>query len=245
MWWFAAAAAQQISVGVDRVALLDPGFPPAAVEIGDRRVLDVAPSAPVLLLYGLRPGTTALNVERADGSAAEWTVQVVAGSDTPSGGPGLVDRREVLTLSPGGGAACAISADAASKRVTDERVGVHPFGAGRWLVWAGRDGQGDLVFEDESKGPRVLAVATGAPAAGPSCTLPPQELRVAVGGSVDVDVGRRAAEVWVADPVVAHAAAGEGNVVRLTAVHEGRTLLAVRAGDRDTPWLRTVVVTPP
>ncbi|MCB9688876.1 MAG: pilus assembly protein N-terminal domain-containing protein [Alphaproteobacteria bacterium] len=223
MWWFAVAAAQQITVGADRVALLDPGFQPTAVDIGDRRVVEVAPSAPVLLLYGLRPGTTSVSVERADGSTAQWTVKVLPDDSAPTGGPGLVDRREALTLPPGGGAVCTIAAEAASKRVADERVGVQPFGAGRWLVWAGRDGRGDLVFEDEAKGPRVLAVATGSPAAGASCQLPSEEVRLAAGGTVDLDVGRKAATVWVVDPGVAHAVAGEGNVVRLTAVHAGTT----------------------
>ncbi|MCA9492256.1 MAG: pilus assembly protein N-terminal domain-containing protein [Myxococcales bacterium] len=245
MWWIAAAAAQQITMGVDRVALLDPGFQPTAVDIGDRRVVEVAPSAPVLLIYGLRPGTTTVGVERADGSSAQWKVEVQADDSAPTGGPGLVERREVLTLTPGGGAVCAIAAEAASKRVADERVAVQPFGSGRWIVWAGPDGHGDLVFEDEAKGPRVLAVGAGNPAAGASCQLPTGEVRVAVGATLDVDVGRKPATVWVVDPGVAHAAAGEGNAVRLTAVRPGTTVLAVRSGDRDAPFLRTVVVTRP
>ncbi len=244
MWptFIAAATAQQITLGADRVAVLDPGFAPTAVEASAGSVLDVAPSPPVLLLMGLRPGTSTLTVERADGAPATWTVRVLGTDEAPSGGPGLVGRREALALPVGWAAACKVPGTSGRTPADPEAIGLAAFGD-RWLVWVSREARADIAFEDGGKSPTVLAVSTGpAAVAGPSCALPVEVVRLRPGEALELDVGHVPKEVWVAHPDVVHATAADGDRVRLTAGRAGTTTLAVR-GPSGAPVLRSIVVT--
>lgn len=238
--WATLAAAQQVSLGADRIAVLDPGFAPSAVRTSRGSVLDVVVSPPVLLLLGLAPGQSELVIEREDGPPSSLSVTVEAADRAPVGGPGLVGRREILSLPVGGAALCSVPGRGQT-RIESRAIGVYPFD-GRWLVHAAEQGRSDIVAEDGSKNPLVIAVSTGAASSGPSCVLPSETVKLLVGE--EITLGSKVAEHWLSDPGVAHATLLPTGQIRVAALGPGTAVIASRSSDKSPPQLRTIVVAP-
>lgn len=247
-----AAYGQQIELAVNRIAVLDPGFAPSAVRTTAGHVVDVVAVPPVLLLVGMAAGKSTVLVERADGAPAVWDVRVDATDRPPSGGPGLLGGREALSLPVHGAAVCTIPDSTTFTRVDRPEIVVAPFGASRWLVEVERAGFGDVVFDGgvlsggRPPRPPVLAVSstTGAAAIGASCVGPTETVRLVVGESVELHLADEVSGMRIGAPSVAHGLV-EASQITLTAVGPGTTVLAARTGDKDPPFLRTVVVTAP
>lgn len=232
-----------IALGVNRIAVLDPGFAPAAISTSAARAVDVVPLPPVLLVVGLTTGTSRVTVEREGGPPAVWAVTVTAADTVPSGGPGLRSGREALALPVGGAAVCTIEGATTYVRTDRKEIRVLPFGTHRWLVAVEGAGFGDVVFD--SKPPRLIGVSstTGATATPGACSGPDGVIALAVGETLELDTRYAIEEVRIGAPDVAHATIGGATKVVLTGVRAGTTTVASRASDADPVFLRTVTVT--
>ncbi|MEQ1502763.1 MAG: pilus assembly protein N-terminal domain-containing protein [Myxococcota bacterium] len=242
------AFGQEVTLGVGRIGVLDPGVVPREISTSASEVLDVVPSPPVVLLVGLKAGSSTVTIA-SDSGLVTYAVRVEAASTVaPSGGPGLAPAGDALELPLGVGAVCRIPQATSLTRVDDPYAQVHAFGTNRYFVQVDRAGRADVAFETGRSAPRVLTVAALIGAAKPvptGCTIPTETITVPAGGTTEVTVGKRVAAFLVGTPTMLHVVTIDNtDRLRLSGIRAGTTTLVVRSGDDDDPWMRTVVVAP-
>jgi Flp pilus assembly secretin CpaC len=247
--FMAVAAAQSITLGAGRIAVLDPGVPATSITSSAPSTVDVVSTPTSLLVIGLAAGTATVTIESSSGPRT-WGVRVDGnGSVAPSGGPGLAPVGDTLALPMGSGVLCTIPGASTFTRIDEPFAQVFPFGASRWFVQLDKTGTQDIAFEMAKGKPRVLTltpapIGAAAPSLPTGCARPTETVNLVVGEEMDVVVGRRVKTLLVGSPSLVYAAPTEGATdrVHLAAIKPGTTTILARATDNEDPWMRTVVV---
>jgi hypothetical protein len=246
------SSSADLTLGVGRVAVLELGMAPQALNVPG--VVEVTAAPPYLVVTGISAGHGTLTVEFKDGGSREWTLDVLKDPSVDAvGGPSLVaSSGERLRLPVGAAAVCTLERTPKMAVVLDKDSGRLEEMGERGFFLQADDAIFDVVFATDGRPPEVITVEgmrgePGPDGAGPvpeGCVVPPAEIvKIPVGGELMLPVDNPISTLLVGDSdrFEALRVDGDSRKIRVRALRKGQTTVAATNALGGDAWVRRVV----